>query len=669
MIDKVSKYYEAIYNIAKYEFIHSKSHDDLYNMISLLFDRLSTALNKNIRYNLYDTKSDYVLVSDIIKDIFTLAARNGDYEVSRNFINSLQKLLYDNVDTDDYNMVVQIVDLLLDLYYELIESNLVIYMSVTWYEYLVDDCFINDTIDRITISNDRLLKLYRKAVDNNYMSMVMDIIGHFTEYYYDRNYHGYLYSVIYRTNDDRNVKNGIRGMENTLACYYQVEEINKVYKSLVEKLEEYYSGNQITYEEKNKIDSKIKVALISNNIRYVFRDLYIYSLYKKNYNSILLLENYNQPEDTDVHYISGDVLPKRYDDLMAFIEELNTSKRAINRVVGGHASDSWYYDLYNVLIILKKAKKWDKKTIEITEHYRKLRNDYYSTYDHIEYKLEDYKKWYRDGKKYYENIYKEKAIEKGTYEAIIDKIIEKIIEKKSYVERNMAVSPIIVNNRVKSVLKGYEKPLKISEVLIRDLDVTEKKIEKAIEEEKYYGYNIAFDKNVFIEGNTVIYDHIFEEYGEQIAIKGNEEVMKGLKGSSIVAKQVNMEEDIDMYENTLLIIYANDNPVRSSYYKVRSLEKKILAKNGNVVEVSTENREKMCILVKYINDASMNYYNIVGETGLEYSGVLNIIVKGRDMEDQEVLDYCDEKTIKKIVFMILSKISISVQDAKLYLIE
>jgi hypothetical protein len=336
---------------------------------------------------------------------------------------------------------------------------------------------------------------------------------------------------------DFNFTNRILDLESTLPNIDSISELEnwqQKFEDLHKELKK--SGNLSNTNKELKdviagVNNEALNAFQYNNIQEMIFTIGAYCIFQRRTNMIKMLWEYKQPADSDVTWIGPDIVPDNVADVSRLYFKKALHERRRNWWEGHHGSEI-YYKRYFILLIFRNAIKNPDSRLSIPEGIQSYRvND-------IVYSIDDLKevcKQLGEDLSLFEQLgYSEVQVGKT-----ILKITELLDELKETAEQTLArqeSAADISSNMVESFKKGFLESYTES-VLAREIYkyagtyVDNSKIpnKKAL---SIFGINTIMDKAAFIEDWHVDYSSIYRDFGRQIAIGENQEIIKKLIGAS-----------------------------------------------------------------------------------------------------------------------------------------
>lgn len=182
---------------------------------------------------------------------------------------------------------------------------------------------------------------------------------------------------------DKKVQLIMSDIENKLSCVFSLSEIDDIEKIIVEN----------TQDESLKQDLKqyIQGHYKYNHVRLVVIILGAYCLFKKRYDYIEYLLNYNQPKNSIARFLNPDIIPYDLNILLKLYAQALDFEGIFHHIWEDHNDGQYWFKQFISLLICKLADKKRSKT-----HYDHDRQDNKQRLEYYKYCIDEMQQYLTD---------------------------------------------------------------------------------------------------------------------------------------------------------------------------------------------------------------------------------------------------------------------------------
>lgn len=362
----------------------------------------------------------------------------------------------------------------------------------------------------------------------------------------------------------------------------------------IEKLIEPYFDNHSKNEFKkigNNIRECLKGIFKYKNLVNIMFSTGAYCVFKRKYDYINYLWNYNQPVDSDAIWVGHDIVPSSLDSLIDFYFGTSTYEKKFNLDWDNHHGSELYYNQYFLLLILREFQK--NGTSEREQLINSFRfPDYWDSHSlsNINFSVDNLVEVARELE---DKIDALKIIGFDTTRAVddinsglipfLESLKLKVDLQLKRLIKSQTISPKKVDEFKQEFINSFTNAT-IARNIINFLGLYENRINDALTTQSFYGINRAINKEAFFEEWYSHWLNPGSEWGRGLARDEDSTIIDRIENHC-------QETDINQFNETLDSL--KDNLQNVIIIAINSALNRFIKYNPNFTPKSSVNIAKI----------------------------------------------------------------------------
>lgn len=286
---------------------------------------------------------------------------------------------------------------------------------------------------------------------------------------------------------DKKIETIITAIKNKLPRVFLPSEIKKIEENIEESTQ--------NESFKQDIEKYIQGHYKYNHVRLIVIILGAYCLFKKRYDYVEYILNYNQPQKSITHFLNPDIIPDDVNILLKLYAKTPDFEGVFHHVWEDHNDGQYWFKKFIALLVCKLSNK------------RRANLHYAHSDKNNKQKLEYYKHCIDEMQQNLSDFTIDIVTHCGfsdihldTAKNILSALGEEILQIIDKIEITQSLSNEKIENFKKALLQQINSNSIWTNILMTDLDV-----KTAITLSKSVGYNALIEKSFLAEGDSGIY--------------------------------------------------------------------------------------------------------------------------------------------------------------------